>query len=110
VSYETNDNMTGTKAASDEWEVHNSASSLALGLGLLFGGVAAVLLGNASVFVGANGSVVALAWIFGGMAIIVGVIQSIVGVYQCAQNIDRATKILFDGQRAGQKPDASTAP
>lgn len=108
MSYETHDNMTGTKAASDEWEVHNSAGSLALGLGLLFGGVAAVLLGN--VFVGWNGSVVALAWIFGGMAIIAGVIQFIVGVYQCAQNIDRATKILIDGQRASKKPDASTAP
>lgn len=109
MSYETSDNMTGTtKAASDEWEVHNSAGSLALGLGLIFGGVAAVLLGN--VFVGTNGSVVALAWIFGGMAMIVGIIQFIVGVYQCAENIDRATKILFEGQRAGQKPDASTTP
>jgi hypothetical protein len=108
VSYETSDNMAGTTKAADEWEVHNSAGSLALGLGLLFGGVAVVLLGG--LFVGWNGSVVALAWIFGGMAIIAGVIQFIVGVYQCAENIDRATKILIDGQRAGQKPDASTAP
>ena len=106
MSYETSDNVTGTaKAASEEWEVHRSAGSLALGLGLTFGGVAVVLLGG--LFVGGNGSVVALAWIFGGMAIIAGVIQFIVGVYQCADNIDRATKILFDGQRAGQKPDAS---
>lgn len=108
MSYETNDNMTGTKAASDEWEVHNSASSLALGLGLIFGGVAVVLL--AGVFVAVNGPAVSMVWFFAGAAIIVGIIQFIVGVYQCAQNIDRATKILFDGQRAGQKPDASTAP
>jgi hypothetical protein len=98
VSYETSDNMTGTtNAASDEREVHDSASALALGLGLLFGGVAVVLLGG--LFAGGNGSVLALAWIFGGMAIIAGVIQFIVGVYLCADNIDRATKILVDGQR-----------
>jgi hypothetical protein len=107
VSYETSDNMTG-KAASDEREVHNSAGSLALGLGLLFGGVAVVLLAGA--FAAVNGTAVVMAWIFGGMAIIAGVIQFIVGVYQCAENIDRATKVLIDGQRAGQKSDASTAP
>lgn len=100
--------MTGaTKAASDEWEVHSSAGSLALGLGLLFGGVAVVLLAGA--FAAVNGTAVVMAWIFGIVAIIAGVVQFIVGVYQCAENIDRATKVLIDGQRAGQKPDASTA-
>ena len=108
MSYETSDNMTGTAKASDEWEVHNSAGSLALGLGLLFGGVAVVLL--VGVFFPMNGAAVALAWIFGIMAIIAGVIQSIVGVYQCAENIDRSAKVLIEWQRAGQKPDASTTP
>lgn len=109
MSYETSDNTTGTtKAASDEWEVHNSAGSLALGLGLAFGGVAVLLVAGA--FAVVNYTAVAMVWFFGGAAIIAGVIQFIVGVYQCAQNIDRATKVLIDGQRAGQKPDPSTAP
>lgn len=101
--------MTGTtKAASDEWEVHNSAGSLGLGLGLIFGGVVVVLLAN--VFIAVNGMAVSVVWFFAGAAIIAGVIQFIVGAYQCAENIDRATKILIDGQRASQKPDTSTAP
>lgn len=108
MSYETSDNMTGTtKAGSDVPEVHNSAGSLALGLGLLFGGVVVLFL--AHVFAAVNYTAVATAWFFGIAAIIAGVIQFIVGVYQCAENIDRATKVLIDGQRAGQKPDASTA-
>jgi uncharacterized integral membrane protein len=104
VSYETSDNM---KAASDEREVHSSAGSLALGLGLIFGGVAVVLL--AGVLVAVNGTAVMMAWFFGGAAIIAGVIQFIVGVYQCADNIDRAAKVLLDGQQISQKSDDSTA-
>lgn len=108
MSYETSDNLTGTtKAASDEREVHSSAGSLALGLGLVFGGVAVVLL--AGVLVAVNGTAVMMAWFFGGAAIIAGVIQFIVGVYQCADNIDRAAKVLLDGQRISQKSDDSTA-
>ncbi|MFD6138910.1 hypothetical protein [Promicromonospora sp. NPDC060271] len=98
MSHETSDNTSDTtNAASDEREVHNSASALALGLGLLFGGVAVVLL--AGLFAGVNGTAVVMAWIFGVIAIIAGVVQFIVGVYLCAENIDRATKVLIDGQR-----------
>jgi membrane protein DedA with SNARE-associated domain len=104
VSYETSDNM---KAASGEREVNSSAGSLALGLGLIFGGVAVVLL--AGVLVAVNGTAVMMAWFFGGAAIIAGVIQFIVGVYQCADNIDRAAKVLLDGQQISQKSDDSTA-
>lgn len=101
--------MTGTtKAASDEREAHRSAGALALGLGLLFGGAVVLLLGSA-LLAGGNGAVL-LVWFLGIATIIAGVVQTVIGVYQCADNIDRATKILIDGQRAGKKPDASTAP
>jgi uncharacterized membrane protein HdeD (DUF308 family) len=100
--------MTGTtKAASEEREVHDSASALALGLGLLFGGVAVVLLARA--FSVVNWSAVAVVMFFGIAAIVAGVVQTVIGVYQCADNIDRAAKVLIDGQRASQKSDDSTA-
>lgn len=99
--------MTGTtKAASDEREAHRSAGALALGLGLLFGGAVVLLLGTA-LLAAANGAVL-LVWFLGIATIIAGVVQTVIGVYQCADNIDRATQILIDGQRAGQKSDPST--
>lgn len=108
MSDETSDKVTRTtKAASEERDVHSSASALALGLSLLLGGAVVLLLGGA--FAAAGGSAVLLVWFLGIATIIAGIVQTVIGVYQCADNIDRATKVLIDGQRTSQKSNASTA-
>lgn len=90
--------MSGTaKAESPERDVYRSASALTLGLSLLLGGAAVLLLGGAlGEFVGA--SAFALLVVLGIVTIVAGVVQFVVGVYQCADNIDRAAKALINGQ------------
>ncbi|MEU4388647.1 hypothetical protein [Promicromonospora sp. NPDC023805] len=54
------------------------------------------------------GTGVLLLWFLGITTLIAGIVQTVVGIYQCADNIDRAAKVLIDGQRVSQKSDAST--
>lgn len=93
------DEMSGTaKAASAEREVYRSASALTLGLGLLLGGAAVLLLAGAlGEFVGASAFVLLV--ILGIVTIVAGVVQFVIGVYQLADNIDRVAKTLITGQR-----------
>jgi hypothetical protein len=84
-----------------EREVYRSASALALGLGLLLGGVAILLLLGPIGFMAP--SAFSLMVILAIVTLIAGAIQLVVGVYQCADNIDRATRALLDGRR-GETP------
>ncbi|MEU4363327.1 hypothetical protein [Promicromonospora sp. NPDC023987] len=47
----------------------------------------------------AGASVFWLLVILGIVTLVAGTIQLVIGVYQCADNIDRAAKVLIDGQR-----------
>lgn len=86
------------QAAAAERDVYRSATALTLGLSLLLGGAAALLLAGAlGDMVGASGF--SLLVILGIVTIVAGVVQFVIGVYQCADNIDRAAKALINGQR-----------
>lgn len=91
--------MSGTaETESAHRDVYRSASVLTLGLSLLFGGAVVLLLaGPLAAFVGA--SVISLLLILGAVTIIAGGVQLVIGVYQCADNIDRTAKALIGGQR-----------
>ena len=81
-----------------ERDVHRSASALALGRSLLLGGVVVLLLaGVLGALVGE--SAYSLLVILGIVTTVAGVVQFVIGVYQCADNIDRAAKVLINGER-----------
>jgi uncharacterized membrane protein HdeD (DUF308 family) len=94
------DEMSATAhAGSAEREVYRSASALTLGLILLLGGAVVLLLGGPlGAMVGA--SAYSLLMILGIVTIVAGAVQLVIGVYQCADNIDRAAKALINGQRS----------
>jgi predicted membrane channel-forming protein YqfA (hemolysin III family) len=77
-------------ATSAEGSVHGWARPLALGLGLLLGGVVVVVFG-----VGVS----PLLAIPGIVAVTLGVVVFVLGVYRFADNADRATKALITGRR-----------
>jgi O-antigen/teichoic acid export membrane protein len=77
------------QAASAEKVVHSSATSLALGMGLLLGGGVVAFVGQA---------VHPLLMILGLVVLIFGAVQFAVGVYQFADNVDRAAKALITGR------------
>lgn len=86
------------KPASKEQDVHGSAGSLALGLGLIFGG-AAVLYLTGVLGVAPNATGLMLFMFIGGTAVVFGIVQLVVGVYQLADNVDRMAKAVLKGQR-----------
>lgn len=85
------------KTGSVEREVYRSAGALALGLSLLLGGVAILFL--VPVLGAAAGGAFSLLLILGIVTIIAGVVQLIIGVYRCADNIDRIAKALLEDRR-----------
>jgi predicted phage tail protein len=98
VSDEMSNETSGTaKTGSGEREVYRSAGALALGLSLIVGGAAALLLAGALVSEFDSG--VVLLGLLGIAAIIAGIVQFIIGVYQCADNIDRAATVLLEARR-----------
>lgn len=86
------------KPASKEQDVHGSASSLALGLGLILGGVVALLLVNL-MFTTGRGAGFSMLLFLGGTTIVFGVVQTVIGVYQLADNVDRMAQAVINGQR-----------
>ncbi|MFI8523162.1 hypothetical protein ACIGB8_01870 [Promicromonospora sukumoe] len=92
-----NDQISGAaNRASTANEVHNSAVSLALGLGLALGGWLFLrLLGWLFPPTGPAGT---LLLFVAGAAILVGLIQTVVGVYQLAHNVDRMAKAVLKKQ------------
>ena len=93
------DEMSGAaKAASAERDAYRSASALTLGLSLLLAGAVVLLLGRALADV-VGASAFSLLVILGIVTIVAGVVQFVMCVYQLADNIDRAAKVLIDGQR-----------
>ncbi len=95
MSDETSD---APKAGSDEQVVHDSAGSLGLGLGLTLGGVVVLLVVGVLRFV-PNATAFGIFMFLGGAAVVLGVLQTAIGVYQLAQNVDRMAKAVLDGQR-----------
>jgi predicted phage tail protein len=93
----SNEPSSTARTASGEREVYRSAGALALGLSLIVGGAAALLLAGA--LAGTFASGVILLGFLAVAAIIAGIVQFIIGVYQCADNIDRAAKVLVQGKR-----------
>jgi hypothetical protein len=77
------------KAASAEQGVYSSARPLALGLGLLLGGVFVATFG---VGVSPLLAIPAIA------AVALGVVAFVVGVHRFADNVDRAAKALITGR------------
>jgi preprotein translocase subunit SecY len=99
MSDEMGDEMSAVaRSGSVEREVYRSASALTLGVCLFLGGMVALLLGGVlfAMGVGHGFGLVAFLAI---ATIIAGIVQLAIGVYQCADNIDRAAKVLIDGQR-----------
>lgn len=95
----TSDEKVGAaKAASTEQHVHGSASSLAIGLGLVLGG-AVVLLLAVLLVTAASGAGFSLLVFIGGTAIVFGLVQLVIGVYQLADNVDRMAKAALNPQR-----------
>lgn len=93
------DEMSATAdAGSGERGAYRSADAITLGLGLLLGGAIVLLVGSVFGLV-AGASVFWLLVILGTVTLVAGTIQFVIGVYQCADNIDRAAKVLIDGQR-----------
>lgn len=86
------------KTASPQQVVHSSASSLTIGLCLVLGGGVIAFLARLFV-VGPTGGGSMILIFLGGAAIVVGVVQLVVGVYQLADNIDRTAKAVINGQR-----------
>ena len=86
------------KAASTKQVVHSSASSLTIGLCLVLGGGVIVFLAGLLVSTG-TGAGSSLFLFIGGAAIVVGVVQLVIGVYQLADNIDRTARAVLNGQR-----------
>jgi hypothetical protein len=78
------------QAASEEQDVHSSAKSLALGMGVLMGGGVVVFVGQA---------VDPLLMILGRVVVFIGAVQFAVGIYQFADNVDRAAKALITARR-----------
>ena len=85
-------------AGSVERDVYRSASALTLGLSLFLGGAVVLLVARVLVTVG-GGSGFGLVVFLGIATIVAGVVQLVIAVYQCADNIDRAAKALINGQR-----------
>ena len=96
MSDETNGSA---KAAPAQQDVYRSAAALTLGLSLLSGG-AVVLLLTGWLGPAVGESVYVLLMILGVIAVAVGLVQLVIGVYQCADNIDRTAKALLDAQRS----------
>lgn len=91
----SNETSATPNAGSGERPAYRSAGALALGLGLLLGGVVVLfLVGPLGAALGGSG--MSLVGILGTVTVIAGIIQVVIGVYQCADNIDRATKALLD--------------
>ncbi|GAA2223658.1 hypothetical protein GCM10010413_16200 [Promicromonospora sukumoe] len=96
---ETYDKAGGAKKpGSTEQVVHDSAGTLGLGLGLTIGGTVVLLVVGVLRFV-PNATAYGFFMFFGGIAVVVGVIQTVIGVYQLAQNIDRMAKAVLKRQR-----------
>ncbi|MFD6443588.1 hypothetical protein ACFWEJ_00705 [Promicromonospora sp. NPDC060204] len=99
MSDETIDETGGAaKAAPTEQVVHSSASSLTIGLCLILGGGVIFFLARLFV-VGPTGGGSMILMFLGGTAIVFGVVQLVIGVYQLADNVDRTAKAVLNGQR-----------
>lgn len=94
------DEMSATATAgSVKRDVYRSAGALTLGLSLLLGGVVILLLAGVLAVVAGMAPVFPLLAFIGMATTVLGVVQFLVGIYQCADNIDRVAKALIDGQR-----------
>ncbi|MFI2365374.1 hypothetical protein [Promicromonospora sp. NPDC019610] len=99
MSDETVDETSSTpKAASTRQVVHSSASSLTIGLCLILGGGVVIFLAGVLVAGPLPGGSMILMFL-GGTAIVFGVVQLVIGVYQLADNIDRTAQAVLNGQR-----------
>ncbi|MGW2092961.1 hypothetical protein [Promicromonospora sukumoe] len=98
MSDETSDGTSSArKAGSKEQVVHDSAGSLALGIGLTLGGAVVLLVVGVLGFV-PNATAFGLFMFIGGTAVVFGVVQTAIGVHQLALNIDNMAKAVLNGQ------------
>ncbi|MCP2265982.1 hypothetical protein ACFQHV_12950 [Promicromonospora thailandica] len=94
----TNESSTAAHTTVAQREARSSANPLALGLGLLLGGAAALVLG--SVLVPHAGFAVFFALAFVGIVMmVIGAVQLVVGVHRFADNVDRVARALIDARR-----------
>lgn len=78
------------RPVSAEKAVHGSARNLAVGLGVTLGGVVIILFGP---------GISPMLVVVGLVGLIVGTVMLSMGVYQFADNVDRAAKALITGRR-----------